>query len=148
MIPRKIGVLPDRRGFNTDRGIYIMALNKTVGDTKVKAGLATKKMAPVKKAAAKTAAPAKPAASKKAAIKKPATVKLTVPQHEMLKKLHGYTDPAGYHTEKKPELKVLATLLKHRLIKTGKKDSVTKQFYHFISTIGTKHLASGVAPKS
>ena len=125
-----------------------MALNKTVGDTKVKAGLATKKMAPVKKAAAKTAAPATAAAPKKAAIKKPAPVKLTVPQHEMLKKLAGYTDPAGYHTEKKPELKVLGTLLKHRLIKTGKKHATTKQFHHFISTAGKKHLDSGVAPKS
>ena len=125
-----------------------MALNKTVGDTKVKEGTALKKMAPVKKAAAKTAAPANVAASKKAAIKKPAPIKLTVPQHDMLKKVANYTDPAGYHTEKKPELKVLATLLKHRLIKTGKKHPDTKQFHHFISTAGTKHLASGVAPKS
>jgi hypothetical protein len=121
-----------------------MALNKTAGETKVKEGSAQKKTAPVKKAAPKTAA----SAPQKAAIKKPAPPKLTVPQHEMLKKIDGHTDPAGYHTEKKPELKVLETLLKHKLVKTGKKHPTTKQFHHFISTAGKKHLASGVAPKS
>ena len=125
-----------------------MALNKTAGETKVKEGSAQKTTAPVKKAAPKKAAPANVAAPKKAAIKKPAPVKLTVPQHELLKKLADYTDPAGYHTEKKPELKVLESLLKHKLVKTGKKHPETKQFHHMASTAGKKHLASGVPPKS
>jgi len=119
-----------------------MALNKTAGETKVKEGSAQKAAAPVKKAAPKTAAPAK------AAIKKPAPIKLTVPQHELLKKIADYTDPAGYHTDKKNELKVLEALLKHKLVKTGKKHPDTKLFHHFVSTAGKKHLASGVAPKS
>jgi hypothetical protein len=131
-----------------------MALNKTAGETKVKEGSAQKTTAPVKKAAPKkaapasAAAPAKAAIAPKAAIKKPAPPKLTVPQHELLKKIAAHTDPAGYHTDKKPELKVLESLLKHKLVKTGKKHPDTKQFHHFISTAGTKHLASGVAPKS
>jgi hypothetical protein len=131
-----------------------MALNKTAGETKVKEGSAQKTTAPVKKAAPKKAAPATAAAPQKAAIapkaavKKPAPVKLTVPQHEMLKKVAAHTDPAGYHPDKKPENKVLEALLKHKLVKTGKKHPETKHFHYQVSTAGKKHLDSGVAPKS
>ena len=52
MIPRKIGGLPDHRGFITVRGYPNMALKKTAGET---AGTA-KKTAP-KSGAAKKAAP-------------------------------------------------------------------------------------------
>jgi hypothetical protein len=135
-----------------------MALNKTAGETKVKEGSVQKTTAPVKKAAPKKAAPApapvavaapqKAAIAPKAAVTKPAPVKLTVPQHELLKKVAAHTDPAGYHTDKKTELKVFESLLKHKLVKTGKKHPETKQFHHFVSTAGKKHLESGATPKS
>ena len=127
-----------------------MAVNKTAGVTKVKEGSAQKTAAPMKKAAAEEGRGRESvAAPKKAAIKKPASVKLTVPQHELLKKLAAHTDAAGYHTDKKPELKVLESLLKHKMVKTvGKKHPTTKLFHHLISTAGKKHLASGTAPKS
>ena len=115
--------------------------------TKVKQGTAAKKAAPAKQAAPKQAAAANVAAPK-AAIKKPAPVRLTVPQHEWLKKVAAHTDPAGFHTDKKAENKVLETLHKHKLVKTLKKHPETKHFYYQISTAGTKHLASGIAPKS
>src|SRR4051812_40573495 len=112
MIPRKIGRLPDRRGFNTVRGYSIMAMNKSAGETK-KEGSAAKK-APAKGGTAKQAAPKKAtaasastAAPKKAAPKKAAAPKLTEPQMKMLERVAGHTDPAGYHTEKKPDHKVL-----------------------------------------
>ena len=69
MIPRKIGAPPDQRGFNIDRGIYIMAVNKTAGVTKVKLGSSAKKAAVLKKAAPKKAAALKKAAPKNAAQK-------------------------------------------------------------------------------
>jgi hypothetical protein len=127
-----------------------MAVNKAAGETKVKEVSAQKTAAPMKKAAPKKAAAANVAAPKKAAaIKKPASVKLTVPQHELLKKLAAHTDPAGYYTDKKPELKVLESLLKHKMVKTiGKKNPTTKLFNHMISIAGKKHLASGATPKS
>ena len=124
-----------------------MAMTKTAGVTKVKQGTALKKAAPMKKAAPKKAAPAKVAAPK-AAIKKPAPVRLTGPQQDLLKKVSVYTDPAGYHTDKKAENKVLETLRSHKLVKTLKKHPVTGHFHYQVSTAGTKHLTSGPAPKS
>ncbi len=124
-----------------------MAMTKTAGVTKVKQGTALKKATLAKKAAPKKAAPANVAVAK-AAIKKPAPVKLTGPQHELLKKVSLHTDPAGYHTDKKAENKVLETLHRHKLVKTLKKHPETKHFHYQISTAGTKHLASGIAPKS
>src|SRR2546423_1622621 len=115
MIPRKIGRLPDRRGFNTVRGYSIMAMNKTAGETKAKNGSAKK--AASRGGAAKKAAPKKGAgAAKKAAPKKAAGPKLTDPQRDMLKKVAGHGDPAGYHADKKPENKVLEALLKHKMV--------------------------------
>jgi hypothetical protein len=167
MIPRKIGALPDQRGFDIDRRIYIMPVNKTAGVSKVKLGSSTKKAAVLKKAAPKKTAtlkkamPATPSkkavvvkkttlvpASKKAVIKKVVGPKLTAPQHELLKKVVANKDAKGYHTAKKPEHRTLETLLKHKVVKKGPKHPETKLFHYQISTIGKKYLESGVAPKS
>jgi glucan-binding YG repeat protein len=152
MIPRKIGRLPDQRGFITVRGYPIMALNKTAGETK-KDGATAKKAAAkgstAKKAAPKKAVAAAPAAPKKAAPKKAAGPKLTPPQTELLKKVAGITDPLGYVAAKKPENKVLEALLKHKVIKKGKKNE-TGGYYYLISNAGTKHLKAldTATPKS
>jgi hypothetical protein len=164
MIPRKIGALADQRGFNIDRGIYIMPVNKTTGVTKVKLGssakkavvskkaAAPKKAAVVKKAAPKTTAALKTAKSapalKKTAAKKAVGPKLTAPQHELLKRVVANKDANGYHTAKKPEHRVLETLLKHKVVKKGPKHPETKLFHYQVSTIGKKYLESGTAPKS
>jgi hypothetical protein len=145
MIPRKIGRLTDQRGFITVRGYSNMALKKTAGAT---AGTAKKTAA---KGTAKTAAPKKAAgatATKKAAPKKAAGPKLSPPQSELLKKLAGHTDPAGYHAEKKPENKSLETLLKHKLVKKGKKHPKSGHYHYTISKAGQKHLATTPAPSS
>src|SRR5262245_3621489 len=122
MIPRKIGRLPDRRRFHPVRGYSNMAMNKTAGQASAKDGSSAKKASP--KGAAKKAAPKKAGAggtaTKKAAPKKAAGPKLSPPQQEMLKKVSGHGDPAGYRAEKKPENKTLETLLKHKLVKRGK----------------------------
>jgi hypothetical protein len=154
-----IGALPDQRGFDTDRGIYIMAVNKTAGVTKVKLGSIQKKAAVLKKAAPKKAAVLKKAVSKKArpmvasalkkaAPKKIAGPKLTAPQHELLKKVVAHKGAKGYHTEKKPEHRVLETLLKHKVVKKGPKNPETKYFHYQVSTIGKKYLQSVTTPKS
>jgi hypothetical protein len=148
MIPRKIGRLPDQRGFVTVRGYSNMALKKTAGAT---AGTA-KKTAP-KAGAAKKAAPKKAAAApKKAAPKKAAGPKLSPAQSDLLKKVAGHSDPAGYHAEKKPENKSLESLLKHKLVKRGKKHPTTKNYHYSITKAGQKHLATPppapAAPKS
>jgi hypothetical protein len=136
-----------------------MAVNKTAGVTKVKLGSARKKAAVLKKATPKKAAVLKKAASRKAkpvaasalkkvAPKKATGPKLTAPQHELLKKVVAHKGAKGYHTEKKPEHRVLETLLKHKVVKKGPKHPETKYFYYQVSTIGRKYLQSGTAPKS
>ena len=126
-----------------------MAMNKTAGETK-KDGATAKKAAAkgstAKKAAPKKAMAAAPAAPKKAAPKKAAGPKLTPPQTEMLKKVAGHTDPAGYHADKKPENKSLETLLKHKLVKRGKKHPKSGHYHYTISKAGQKHLSSSPAP--
>jgi hypothetical protein len=174
MIPRKIGASSDQRGFNIDRRIYIMPVNKTAGVTKVKLGSSTKKAAVLKKAAPKKAAvltkaspknaavltkaspknaavlkKAMPApASKTAVIKKAVGPKLTAPQHELLKKVVANKDAKGYHTAKKPEHRTLESLLKHKVVKKGPKHPETKLFHYQVSTLGKKYLESGTVPKS
>src|SRR5262249_11225460 len=133
MIPRKIGRLPDQRGFNIVRGYLNMAMNKTAGETK--------------KAAAKGGSAKKAAPKKRAVAKKAAGPKLTDPQREMLKKVASHADPAGYHPEKK-ENKVLEALLKHKLVKRGKKHPTTGHYHVSVSKAGTKYLGSSAAPKS
>jgi hypothetical protein len=140
-----------------------MPVNKTAGVKKVKLGSSTKKASVLKKAAPKKgsvlkkAAPknvaalkkVKPApASKKAVLKKTVGPKLTAPQHELLKRVVANKDAKGYHTAKKPEYRVLETLLKHKVVKKGSKHPETKLFHYQVSTIGKKYLESGAAPKS
>ena len=57
-------------------------------------------------------------------------------------------DANGYHTAKKPEHRVLETLLKHKVVKKGPKHPETKLFHYQVSTIGKKYLESGAVPKS
>jgi hypothetical protein len=128
-----------------------MAVNKTAGVTKMKVASASKKPTGLKKAAPTKAKPApaskkaKPTlASKKvtvkmAAPKKVAGPKLTDPQQNMLKKVVAHKGAEGYHPAK-IEHKVLETLLKHKLVKKGKKHPETKLFFYQVSTIGKKHL--------
>jgi hypothetical protein len=128
-----------------------MAVNKTAGVTKMKVGSVSKKATALKKAAptkakpspvSKKATPAlasKKVAIKKAAPKKAAGPKLTDPQQNMLKKVVAHQGALGYHPAK-VENKVLETLLKHKLVKKGKKHPETKLFHYQVSTIGKKHL--------
>ena len=134
-----------------------MAVNKTAGVTKMKVGSVSKKATALKKAAptkakpspvSKKATPAlasKKVAIKKAAPKKAAGPKLTDPQQNMLKKVVAHKGSLGYHPAK-VEHKVLETLLKHKLVKKGKKHPETKLFHYQVSTTGKKHL--GMSAKS
>jgi hypothetical protein len=127
-----------------------MALKKTAGAT---AGTAKKTAA--KSGAAKKAAPKKAAgaatAKKKAAPKKAAAPKLSPAQSDLLKKVSGAGE-IGYHADKKPENKSLESLLKHKLVKRGKKHPTTKNYHYAITKAGQKHLATpppaASAPKS
>ena len=113
-----------------------MAMNKTAGVTKKTAKKSVKSVA--KKAAPKKAA----GAAKKAAPKKAAGPKLSPPQAEMLKKVAGIAPGSlGYHAEKKPENKTLETLLKHKLVKKGKKHA-SGNYHYQVTKAGQKHLAT------
>ncbi len=115
-----------------------MATSKTAVATKTKEAPAMKKAAP--KATVMTKA-----APKKAVVKKPAPPKLTDPQSDLLKKVAAHADPVGYHAEKKPENKVLEALLKHKLVKKGKKNATSGNYHYQVSTAGKKHLDTAVA---
>ena len=146
-----------------------MATTKSSGESKAKA--APKKAAPkasaAKEAAPKTteAAPKKRAANataakataanataanataskataKKLAPKKAVGPKLTPPQLSLLEVISKVTAPQGYVAEKKPEQKTVDTLLKHKLVKKGKKDDKTKSYYVLISQFGKKFLGT------
>jgi hypothetical protein len=126
-----------------------MALKKTTGAT---AGSAKKTAA--KGSTAKKAAPKKAAgAAKKAAPKKKAAgPKLSPAQSDLLKKVAGAGE-TGYHADKKPENKSLESLVKHRLVKRGKKHPTTKNYHYAITKAGQKHMATpsasgSSAPKS
>jgi hypothetical protein len=125
-----------------------MAMSKTAGETKGKEGEAAPKATAAKKAAPKKTKPAAKAApkaaAKKAAPKKAAGPKLSPTQHEMLTKISTATAP--YLAEKKPDQKTVDALLKHKLVKTGKKDAKTKTFYVEISLAGKKYLETKAAP--
>lgn len=122
-----------------------MALKKTAGET---TGTAKKTAAKgtAKKAAPKKAVAPKATAAKKAAPKKAAAPKLSLAQHDALKKVAGIGDPMGYVAAKKPENKTLETLLKHKLVKKGKKHKESGHFHYTISKAGEKHLATAPAP--
>ena len=123
-----------------------MALKKTTGATTGTATATAKKTA-AKGSTAKKAAPKK-AGTKKAPPKKAAGPKLSPAQTELLEKVAGHGDPAGYHADKKPENKSLESLLKHKLVKRGKKHPTTKHYHYTISKAGQKHLATSPAPAS
>jgi hypothetical protein len=135
-----------------------MAVSKTAGATKAKDQAAAKtkpapkataaekaapkKTKPAAKAAPKTAAPK--ATAKKAAPKKAAGPKLSPTQQGLLEKISAATGP--YLAEKKPDQKVVEALLKHKLVKKGKKDEKTKYFHVEISLAGKKFLGAKPAP--
>jgi type IV secretory pathway VirB10-like protein len=155
MIPRKIGELADRRGVNKDRGFYTMATSKSTGESKDKA--APKKKAAPKATAAKKATPKKPAAKtvkkvtpkatvKKAPPKKASGPKLTPPQITMLEAIAKVTGPKGFVAAKRPDQKTVDALLKHKLVKKGRKDDKTKNFFVLISLAGKKFLGTKSAP--
>ncbi len=125
-----------------------MALKKSAESAGTAKKAAPKKAAvaetATKKAAPKKAAAAAPAAPKKAAPKKAAGPKLSEPQHLMLKKVLEAGE-TGYHAEKKPENKTLETLLKHKLVKKGKKHE-SGNYHYAISKAGQKHLETAPAP--
>ena len=133
-----------------------MAVSKTAGATKAKDPKAAKTKAAPKATAAKKAAPkkTKPAAksaqkksapkAKKTAPKKAAGPKLSPTQHGLLEKISTATGP--YLAEKRPDQKVVDALLRHKLVKKGKKDEKTKAFYVEISLAGKKFLGSRPAP--
>ena len=121
-----------------------MATSKSTGEPKDKAA-PKKKVAP-KAAAAKQAAPkSKPAAKttvKKAPSKTAAGPKLTPPQITMLEAIAKVAEPQGFVAAKKPDQKTVDALLKHKLVKKGKKDDKTKNFFVLISLAGKKFLGT------
>ena len=121
-----------------------MATSKSTGESKDKA--APKKKVALKATAAKKAAPkSKPAAKttvKKAPPKKAAGPKLTPPQITMLETIAKVAEPQGFVAAKKPDQKTVDALLKHKLVKKGKKDDKTKNFFVMISLAGKKFLGA------
>ena len=65
----------------------------------------------------------------------------------MLEKVAGHADPAGYRADKKPENKTLETLLKHKLVKRGKKHE-SGSYHYMVSNAGKKHLGSSASSAS
>ena len=110
-----------------------MATSKSTGESKDKAA-PKKKVAP-KATAAKTTV-------KKAPLKKAAGPKLTPPQITMLEAIAKVAEPQGFVAAKKPDQKTVDALLKHKLIKKGKKDDKTKNFFVMISLAGKKFLGA------
>ena len=121
-----------------------MATSKSTGESKDKA--APKKKVASKATAAKKAAPkSKPAAKatvKKAPPKKAVGPKLTPPQITMLEAIAKVAEPQGFVAAKKPDQKTVDALLKHKLVKKGKKDDKTKNFFVMISLAGKKFLGA------
>jgi hypothetical protein len=110
-----------------------MATSKSTGESKDKAA-PKKKVAP-KATAAKTTV-------KKAPLKKAAGPKLTPPQITMLEAIAKVAEPQGFVAAKKPDQKTVDALLKHKLVKKGKKDDKTKNFFVMISLAGKKFLGT------
>jgi len=82
------------------------------------------------------------AAVKKAPAKKAAGPKLTPPQINMLETIAKVAEPHGFVAAKKPDQKTVDALLKHKLVKKGKKDDKTKNFFVSISLAGKKFLGT------
>ena len=125
-----------------------MATSKSTGESTDKAA-PKKKVAPKATAAKKAAPKSKPAAKttvKKAPPKKAAGPKLTPPQITMLEAIAKVAEPHGFVAAKKPDQKTVDALLKHKLVKKGKKDDKTKNFFVMISLAGKKFLDTKSAP--
>jgi hypothetical protein len=131
-----------------------MAKSKSSGVSKAKAApkkaapkaKAAKKAAPKKtKAAPKKAAP-KATTAKKSAPKKASGPKLSPTQFTLLEAIAKVTEPRGWVAAKRPDQKMVDTLLKHKLVKKGKKDEKTKHFFVQISQAGKKFLGTKSAP--
>ena len=121
-----------------------MATSKSTGESKDKAA-PKKKVAPKATAAKKAAPKSKPAAkttAKKAPPKKAAGPKLTPPQITMLEAIAKVAEPQGFIAAKKPDQKTVDALLKHKLVKKGKKDDKTKNFFVMISLAGKEFLGT------
>ena len=121
-----------------------MATSKSTGESKDKAA-PKKKVAPKATAAKKAVPKSKPAAkttAKKAPPKKAAGPKLTPPQITMLEAIAKVAEPQGFIAAKKPDQKTVDALLKHKLVKKGKKDDKTKNFFVMISLAGKKFLGT------
>ena len=58
----------------------------------------------------------------------------------MLEAIAKVTEPHGFIAAKKPDQKTVDALLKHKLVKKGKKDDKTKNFFVLISLAGKKYL--------
>jgi len=126
-----------------------MATSKSNGESKDKAA-PEKKVAP-KATAAKKAAPKKSKTAAKATVekapsKKAAGPKLTPPQIAMLEAIAKVAEPHGFIAAKNPDQKTVDALLKHKLVKKGKKDDKTKNFFILISLAGKKFLGTKSAP--
>jgi len=125
--------------------LYTMAASKSTGESKDKAA-PKKKVAPkatkAKKADPKKSKPAAKTTVKKAAPKKAAGPKLTPPQITMLEAIAKVAEPQGFVAAKKPDQKTVDALLKHKLVKKGKKDDKTKNFFVMISLAGKKFLGT------
>jgi hypothetical protein len=121
-----------------------MATTKSTGESKDKAA-PKKKVTPKATAAKKAAQKSKPAAKttvKNAPPKKAAGPKLTPPQITMLEAIAKVAEPQGFVAAKKPDQKTVDALLKHKLVKKGKKDDKTKNFFVMISLAGKKFLGT------
>ena len=121
-----------------------MATSKSTEESKDRAA-PKKKVAPKATAAKKAAPKSKPAAKatvKKAPPKKAVGPKLTPPQITMLEAIAKVAEPQGFVAAKKPDQKTVDALLKHKLVKKGKKDDKTKNFFVMISLAGKKFLGT------
>jgi hypothetical protein len=115
-----------------------MAVKKTSRSASPKK--ASSKKTASKGSTAKKAAPKKAAGTaKKAAPKKAAGPKLSPAQSELLKKV-ARAGGTGYQADKKPENKALESLLKHKLLKKGKKSPGSTSYHYKISSAGQKQL--------
>jgi|GEM_PF-1175163 len=108
-----------------------------------KATVAKKAAPKTTKPAAKAPKKAAPKATvKKAPPKKAAGPKLTPPQVSLLEAIAKVTMPQGYVAAKKLDQKAVDALLRHKLVKKGKKDEKTKSFFVLISQAGKKYLGA------
>ena len=64
----------------------------------------------------------------------------------LLEAIAKVTMPQGYVAEKKLDQRAVDALLRHKLVKKGKKDEKSKSFFVLISQAGKKYLGAKPAP--